>query len=204
MIRDSELSADKRPDPHHDTYSKTVFGFWLFLLSDFILFGTIFATYSVIGYGDMDNASTYKLFNLDFALFQTFLMLLSSTMAGLGGASAFRKDKKMTLIFFGLTFLLSIIFMGFEIADFQRLIASGNSWQKNAVLSIFFTILATHGLHVLLGLIWIPCLLYPVWKEGIGHLSLQRLTCLKLFFQFLNIVWVFIFTLVYFMNGGSI
>ena len=204
MSHHEVIHSDKHPDPHHDTYSKTVFGFWLFLLTDFVLFGTIFATYAVIGKMASIGPNPEKLFNVHFALMQTFLMLFISAFAGFGGASCHRKDKKLTLIFWGLVFLLSLIFMGYEIADFRRLILSGNSWEKNAMLSAFFTVLATHGFHMILGIIWIPALLYPIWKEGITSESTRRITCLKLFFQFLNIVWVFIFTLVYMTNRGSV
>lgn len=199
-----EASMDKHPDPHHNTYSKTVFGFWLFLLTDFVLFGTIFAIYIVLGKNAVVSPQSMSLFDLEYALLQTFFMLLSAFFAGLGGAAVHRKDQKRTLMFFGLTFLFSLLFMAFIYTDFHRLIVSGNDWKKNGLLSAFFTLLATHGIHVLLGLIWIPLLLYPVWKEGIGHESIQRLTCLRMLFQFLNIVWIFIYSFVYFTTRGAV
>lgn len=94
--------------------------------------------------------------------------------------------------------------MYFEYKDFARLIASGASWQRSAFLSAFFTLLATHGLHVILGMIFIPFMLVPVFKQGCGHEDIRRLTCLRMFFQFLNIVWIFVYTIVYFINRGHV
>jgi len=203
-MRNKPLDPIKSPDPHHDHYSKTIFGFWLFLLSDFVLFGTLFATYVVLVKSANYQVSTIPLFNKDFAMLQTFIMLLSSFFAGLGGASAHRKDKKYVLIFWSLCFLANLVFIGFEILDFHRLIVTKNSWENNAVLSGFYTLLGTFGFHVILGLIWIPCLLIPVIKEKIGHESVLRLSCLRMFFQFLNIVWIFIYTIVYFLAKGDV
>ncbi len=203
MIKKFELKETQSPDPHHDLYSKTVFGFWLFLLNDFILFGVLFATFIVLGKNPYWNKLPLNLFDTDYAAMQSFVLLIASFTAGLGGASAHRKEKNKTLLFFSLTFLFSIFFLYFEYLDFHRLIISGNSWEKTAYLSAFFSILGTHGLHIVLGLIWIPVLLIPVLINGVTQDSVRRLSCLRLFFQFLNIVWIFIFTIVYFISGGA-
>lgn len=203
-MKDLNTQNKKHPDPYHDTYSRTVFGFWLFVLTDFVLFGTIMACYVVLRPNTYGGPSAFELFDHDFALMQTFLMLLAATAAGLGGAAAHRKDRKMTLIFFSLTFLFSLLFMVFEYLDLARLVHAGYNWQKSGFLSAFFTLIGTHGLHVLLGLIFIPFMLVPVFKEGVGHEEVRRLTCLRMFFQFLNIVWIFIYTIVYFINRGHV
>lgn len=195
---------EKHPDPHHDLYSRTVFGFWLFLLTDFVLFGTIMACYAVLRPSNLGGTKVLELFNHDYALLQTFLMLIAATSAGLGGAAAHRKDRKLTLVFFSLTFLAALVFSVFEYLDFSRLLNAGYSWQTSGFLSVFFTLLATHGLHVVLGFIFIPFMLIPVYKEGVGHEEIRRLTCLRMFFQFLNIVWIFVYTIVYFINRGHV
>ncbi len=192
------------PDPYHDHYSKTVLGFWLFLVTDFVLFGVLFATYIVLGNRIHGGPNAMQLFDGDFAFLQSLLMLLIASAAGIGGAAAHRKNKEHVLIAFGLTFLFSCIFMWLEYADFYRLISAGNNWEKSAFLSAFFTLLGTHGLHVILGLIWIPVLLIPVFKEGVSKESILRLSCLRMFFQFLNIVWIFIYAFVYFINRGAV
>ena len=204
MSKHPGVNTKKHPDPHHDLYSRTIFGFWLFLLTDFVLFGTIMACYAVIGQNTFGGPGAMELFNHDFAIVQTMLMLLSAGFAGLGGAAIHRKDRTKTLLFFALTFLFSLLFMVFEWGDFSRLLKAGMTWEKSAFLSVFFTLVGTHGLHVILGLIFLPFMLIPVYKGEIGHDEVRRLTCLRMFFQFLNIVWIFIYTIVYFINRGHV
>ena len=188
------------PDPHHDPYSRTIFGFWLYLLSDFILFGALFAAYIVLKNATFGGPSTKELFLPSFTLVQTLILLTCSLTAGLAGASAHRKHKFWTIALFGLTFLLGSIFVGMELAEFSRFLSLGHSWHKSAFLSMYFTIIGTHGLHVIFGLLWTLVLLVPVYLEGVSHVSIRRLSCLKMFWQFLNIIWVFIFSFVYLMG----
>jgi len=193
-------SSPQEADPH-DTYGKTVFGFWLFLLNDFIFFGTLFATFVVLGKNPYWAKLPMRLFDIDFATAQSFLSLFSAFMAGLGSVAAHRKNRTATLGYFSAAFVFLACFMVLEYWDFKRLIDAGFSWQKTGLLSAFYTLLATHGLHVLFAMIWIPVLLVPVYKEGIQDTSLTRLACLKMFIQFLNIIWIFIYTIVYFMGS---
>lgn len=186
--------SEAYPDTHHDVYSRTVFGFWLYILSDFILFGALFATFAVLKHSTFGGPSARDLFDLPFIFVQALVLLTSSFTAGLGGASAHRKNKKLTIIFFGITFLLGLLFMGLEVSDLNRLIQSGNSWQRSGFLSAYFTLVGTHAVHMIFALIWVIVLIVPVWREGMTLPSLRRLTCLRMFWQFLNIVWVFIFS----------
>lgn len=187
------------PDTHHDMYSRTIFGFWIYLMTDFILFGTLFATYVVLSYSAFGGQAGVDLFSLPYSLVQTLIFLMSSLTAGLAGSSAHRRNKQMTVLFFGITFFLGCIFMGMEFNEFSRLVHTGNIWSKNAYMSAYFSVVGTHGVHVLFGLLWILVMLIPVVKEGLTPVSIRRLTCLRMFWQFLNIIWVFIFTLVYLM-----
>ena len=190
------------PDTHRDNYSRTTFGFWIYIMSDFILFGALFAAYIVLMDSTFGGPSAKELFHLPFTFVQTCTLLVCATTAGLGGASAHRKHKNRTMLFFAITFLLGCLFMGMEFSDFSRLANAGNGWDQSAFLSAYFTIIATHGLHVLFGLLWTIVLLIPVWRErDISHASLRRLTCLRMFWQFLNIVWVLIFSFVYLMGA---
>lgn len=200
MKNSASILQKQHPDPHHDNYARTLFGFWLYLMTDFILFGALFATYVVLSftaYGG--NSPSHELFNLPFALIQTLLMLLSSLTIGLAGASAHRKLKERTIALFGITFLLGAVFMSMQFTEFSRLIHTGNSWEKSGFLSGYFTVVGTFGLHVLFGLLWMIVLIVPIWREGINVVGIRRLTCLRMFWQFLNIVWVFIFSFVYLM-----
>jgi cytochrome o ubiquinol oxidase subunit III len=188
------------PDPHHNPYSRTVFGFWLYLMSDFILFGALFAAYVVLKDATFGGPTTKELYHPTYSLVQTLILLTCSLTVGLGGASAHRKHKFWTLALFGLTFVLGAIFLGMELNEFSRFLSAGHGWNQSAFLSMYFTIIGTHGVHVVFGLLWIIVLLVPVWREGITHVSVRRLTCLKMFWQFLNIIWVFIFSFVYLLG----
>jgi cytochrome o ubiquinol oxidase subunit 3 len=191
---------EQYPDPHHGPYSRTILGFWVYLMSDFVLFGALFAVYAVLSANSFGGPTPKELFSLPFAFVQSLILLSCSLTSGLAAASAHRKERNPTLLFFGITFLLGACFFGMVLADFSQLIQSGSSWRRSGFLSSYFTLIGTHGVHVLFGLLWIPILLLPVWKEGIEHATLRRLNCLRLFWQFLNIVWIFIFSLVYLMG----
>lgn len=190
------------PDTHHDVYSKTIFGFWVYLLTDFMLFATFFATYAVLRSSTYGGPSGKELFDFPLALVQTILLLMASSTSGLAGACAHRKNKQGTIILFAMTFLLGSVFMGIGLVECSDLLSSGNSWQKSAFLSAFYTLVGMHGIHMVFALLWIPILLIPVFREGIQATSLRRLTCLRMFWQFLNVIWIFIFTLVF--MGASV
>ncbi len=192
---------EKSPDPYHDAYSRTVFGFWLYLMSDFVLFGALFATYAVLSQSTFGWSSGRELFQTPFNLTQTLILLFTSFTAGLGGTSAHRKHTNYTILYFGITFVLGAIFIGMELYEFSRLIGMGSTWDRSAFLSAYFTVVGTHAVHIIFALIWIPVLLIPVIREGITPVSIRRLTCLRMFWQFLNIIWVFIFSIVYLLGG---
>jgi len=185
------------PDAHQDIYSKTVFGFWLYLLTDFMLFATIFATYAVLGSNHFGGPTQKQLFNLDYTTLQTFILLISTFTVGVGGVYAHRRNKGGTIAFFLITFLLGLIFFGMELHEFSHLIAAGSGWEKSGFASAFFTLVGMFILHLVIALLWVIVLLIPVFRSGVSGRCVRRLTCLKMFWQFLNIVWVFIYTIVY-------
>ena len=189
-------------DTHHDVYSKTVFGFWVYLLTDFMLFATLFATYIVLRNGIYGGPSAKELFHLPFTLTQTLILLVSSLTSGLAGVAVHRKDQRATIVWFGVTFLLGIAFMGMELSEFIRFVSEGNNWKRSAFLSAFFTLVSTHGLHMVFALLWIIVLILPVWRRGLTSVSVTRLTCLRMFWQCLNVVWIFIFSIVYLMGAS--
>lgn len=200
MTRLKPFLHEAYPDAHHDTYSKTVFGFWIYLVTDFMLFATLFATYAVLGTHTFGGPSGKELFHPPLVLIQTIILLVCSTLAGLGGASAHRRNKKLTLLFFGLTFLLGLLFMGLQMSQFAGMIREGFTWRISAFLSMFYSITGMHSLHLLFALLWTLVLLTPLGFGEMTPVDLRRLTCLRMFWQFLNIVWIFIFTVVY-MGG---
>lgn len=200
MKNPGTMTHESYPDPYHDAYSRTIFGFWLYLMSDFILFGALFATYAVLKSSTFGGPSGRDLFHPTFALIQALFLLLASLTAGLGGASAHRQNKNSTIALFGISFLAGVAFMWMEFNEFSRFISAGHGWDQSAFLSIFFTIIGTHGVHVIFGLLWSIVLLVPVWREGVSRVSVRRLSCLRMFWQFLNIIWVFIFSFVYLLG----
>lgn len=185
------------PDTHEGVYSKTVFGFWLYLLTDFMMFATFFATYAVLVGGVADGPGPKHLFNLRSALIQTLSLLICGFTSGLAGAFAHRQNKKGVFVFFILTFIGGAFFLQREFTDFTTMIIAGNSWARSGFLSAYFTLTGMHALHVVFGLLWTLVLLTLVWSVGLNEDQIRRLTCLRMFWQFLNIVWIFIFSLVY-------
>lgn len=187
-------------DTHNDHYSKTVFGFWVYLLTDFMLFATIFAAYAVLGGNHFGGPTQQQLFNLNYTTIQTFIFLISTFTVGIAGAYTHRKHKSGSITFFLISLVLGIVFLGMELHEFSHLIAAGSVWEKNAFASMFFSLLGIFVLHLIFALIWVILLLIPVFRFGITARSLLRLTCLKMFWQFLSIVWVFIYTIVYLLG----
>jgi cytochrome o ubiquinol oxidase subunit III len=178
-------------------YSKTILGFWLYLMSDCVLFATLFTTYAVLHNNTNEGASSYQLFNLPYVLNETLILLISSFTCGLGLLAASRGQKIWTMTLFSLTFLLGLLFLGLELNEFNELIQSGNSWQVSAFLSSYFTLVGTHGLHITVGLLWIAVLMVQICFQGLNQVKLKKIMCLSLFWHFLDVIWIFIFTLIY-------
>lgn len=179
---------------------KTLFGFWVYLMTDCVLFASLFAAFAVLRYNTYGGPNGETLFSLSFVLTETLILLTSSFLCGLGILAARRGDKRLVLVFFGLTFLLGMTFLGLELHEFSHLYHDGDSWRRSAFLSSFFTLVGTHGAHISMGLIWMGTMLYRVSQAGLTQSNIKRLTMLSLFWHFLDIVWIFIFTVVYLMG----
>jgi cytochrome o ubiquinol oxidase subunit 3 len=177
--------------------NKTLFGFWVYLMTDCILFATLFATFAVLRNNTFGGPAGRDLFSLPYVLAETLILLTSSFTAGLGILSAHNRDKQKTLLFFAITFLLGAAFLTLELKEFAHLASEGNSWRRSGFLSAFFTLVGTHGLHITSGLIWMGVMMVRVRSIGLTQFNIKRLTILSLFWHFLDIVWIFIFTIVY-------
>ncbi len=189
-----------RHDPHAEADSLTIFGFWVYLMTDCLLFGSLFATYMVLHNSTHGGPTSKELFSMPFVLVETLALLTSSFTCGLATRAASLNQKKQLFFWFVATFLLGALFLGMELHEFHDFIKEGNSWERSAFLSAFFTLVGTHGLHISIGLLWMIVLLVPVMRHGVTPLSMRRLTCFGLFWHFLDIVWIFIFTIVYLMG----
>ena len=199
----SDAPLKERPspttsDPFRD---KAIFGFWVYLMTDCVLFATLFATYAVLHNNTNGGPAGGELFSLPYVLVETVLLLTSSFTAGLATLAAGRLRKFQTLFWFGLTFALGAAFLGMEIAEFSHLVAEGQSWRNSGFLSGFFTLVGTHGLHIASGLVWMAVLLIQLVRRGFSPALLKRFTMLGLFWHFLDIVWIFIFTIVYLIGA---
>lgn len=188
---------------HHHPFdgSKDVFGFWIYIMTDCILFATLFAVYAVFHTHTYGGPHAKDLFSLPFVLTETLLLLSSSFTYGLATLSCRDGNKKAVLSWLWLTFILGASFIALEIYEFHNLYVEGHSWSSSAFLSSFFTLVATHGLHVTVGLVWMLTMLFQVRKHGITPVTKTKLTCLGLFWHFLDIVWIFVFSVVYLMGA---
>jgi len=186
---------------HTEEDAKAMFGFWVYIMTDCILFASLFATYAVLHNNTYGGPGAKDLFSLDFVLVETLLLLTSSFTCGLAVLAARRRDKKRVLAWFAVTFLLGLAFLGMELHEFSDLVSEGHSWQASGFLSAFFTLVGTHGLHISAGLLWMGIMMVQVWRRGLVRFSVKRLMLLGLFWHFLDIVWIFIFTFVYLMGA---
>jgi cytochrome o ubiquinol oxidase subunit 3 len=193
--------AGAHHDEHHDTGSNTVFGFWLYLMTDCLLFASIFATYAVLFMNTAGGVSGKDIFDLELILAGTAALLFSSITYGFAMISAHRKNKAGTLGWLAITFLFGACFIALEIYEFHHLIANGHGPQASAFLSAFFTLVGTHGLHVTAGMIWMVILMIEVAKTGLTNRAITRISCLSLFWHFLDVVWICVFTVVYLMGA---
>lgn len=175
---------------------RNTFGFWVYLMSDCILFAALFAAYAVLWRSTFGGATIYAIANLNFVFIETMLLLTSSFTIGLARIFADSK-KNIALALLLATLLLGLSFLGMELSEFSRLIAEGNGPQRSAFLSSFFALVGTHGLHVFVGSIWMIVLGLRSLKAGFSESVRRKLALLSLFWHFLDVIWIFIFTFVY-------
>jgi cytochrome o ubiquinol oxidase subunit 3 len=198
------LNAPKPPaHDHHDDHgaeANTVFGFWIYIMTDCILFATLFATYAVLGKNFAGGPTGKDLFDLSYVLKETFCLLLSSVTYGFAMLAFGKAKRKQVLLWLAVTFLLGLSFIGMELNEFHHLIAEGNGPDRSAFLSSFFTLVGTHGLHVTCGLIWMAVMMVQIARRNFEVSISRRMMCLSLFWHFLDIVWICVFTIVYLMG----
>ncbi len=185
---------------HHDSRGTTLIGFWIYLMSDCILFAGLFATYAVLSRSYAGGPTGWELFDLNFVAVETALLLVSSLTYGLAMIAMAQKKQALMLRWMGVTFILGATFLAMEIYEFHHMIAEGAGPARSAFLSAFFTLVGTHGLHILTGLIWILVLVGQVLRDGLTEANQTRLMCLSLFWHFLDVVWIGVFSIVYLMG----
>lgn len=180
--------------------SKTQLGFWLYLMTDCVLFASLFATYAVLHGSTFGGSSGHDLFDLPFVFIETIALLTSSFTCGLAILALHRQKKTQVMVWLGTTLALGLVFLGMELSEFTKLALEGNSWQRSGFLSAFFTLVGTHGLHIASGLLWLIVLGVQLVKKGFTAGVTRRLTLFSMFWHFLDVIWIFIFTIVYLMG----
>lgn len=190
--------------PEREHSQRAFFGFWIYLMTDLIMFAGLFAAYLVLRNNTFGGPGAKDLFSLRLALAETLILLTSSFSCGVAIWAMHRKDKIQTLIWLGVTFALGASFLILELKEFMRLVSDGHTWQKSAFLSSFFTLVGTHGLHIFVGLFLILISMILVGIFGLNEKVTSQLVRLGLFWHFLDIVWIFIFTIVYILGVARV
>lgn len=185
---------------HRGPESKSIvvpYGFWLFVLSDMVLFSALFASYATLVGATDGGPTTNQLFDRNLVAIETVALLLSSFVCGLALITARRENMLWTQVWLLLTGLLGFIFLSIEMYEFGKMIAEGAGPQRSAFLSGFFTLVGCHGLHVFAGLLWLGTMMAQIWAKGFREHIMRRLLCFSIFWHALDIIWVAIFTIVY-------
>jgi cytochrome o ubiquinol oxidase subunit III len=188
-------------DEHeHAEGGSTMLGFWIYLMSDCLIFAVLFAIYGVLGRNYAAGPSPRDLFELPLVAVNTSMLLLSSITYGFAMLAMQDGKQGATQLWLALTGLFGLAFIGIELHEFREFIEQGATPQRSAFLSAFFTLVGTHGLHVSFGLIWLVTLMVQVGKLGLIEANRRRLMCLSLFWHFLDVIWIGVFTFVYLLG----
>jgi cytochrome o ubiquinol oxidase subunit 3 len=200
---DGALIADKSSRflvREHHPENGTLLGFWIYLMSDCLIFAVLFATYAVLGRNYAGGPSGAELFDLPLVAVNTSLLLLSSITYGFAMLEMQKKKLKPTMFWLAITGLLGAAFIYFELYEFMHLIHEGAGPQRSGFLTSFFALVGTHGLHVSFGIVWLVTLMFQLKKHGLTPENGRRLMCLSMFWHFLDVVWIGVFTFVYLMG----
>jgi cytochrome o ubiquinol oxidase subunit 3 len=181
----------------HPEGASTLLGFWIYLMSDCLIFAALFATYAVLGGNYAAGPAPKDIFELPLVAVNTSMLLLSSITYGFAMLTAEKGRLMPTQAWLFITGLFGLCFIGIELYEFTHLIREGATPQRSAFLSSFFTLVGTHGLHVTVGLIWLATLMTQAARYGLTTANRRRLMCLSMFWHFLDVIWIGVFTFVY-------
>jgi cytochrome o ubiquinol oxidase subunit 3 len=188
-------------DHHHaNTDATDVFGFWIYIMSDCVLFAALFAAYAVLFKNTYGAPGIKQLASLPYVFAETMALLASSFTYGMGILAMYKNKKPAVIFWLGVTFLFGLTFVAMEVKEFIQMYLEGHSWHASAALSAFYTLVGTHGFHVSMGLLWMLIVMAQLLIYGITPVMRKRLAYLGLFWAFLDIVWIFVFSIVYLMG----
>lgn len=197
-MHNAEILAETH---NHQSDATDVFGFWLYILTDCILFGCLFATFLVLNNPGHPGPALNNYVNLHDVLIESFLLLISNFTFCLAILNLFQKKLYKVQIWLGITFFLGAGFIILEVTEFINMANEGFRWDVSGAISSFFTLVGAHGLHVCFGLMWILLMIIQLPLLKLNHVKRRRMTYLGLFWNFLDIVWIFVFTIVYLMGA---
>jgi len=187
-------------EEHHEAGGSTMLGFWIYLMSDALIFATLFATYGVLSTSYAGGPTPREIFELPLVAVNTALLLVSSITYGMAMIAMQEGKLGGVRLWLIVTGLLGASFVGIELYEFSALIHEGATPQTSAFLSAFFTLVATHGLHVSFGIVWLVVMLFQLGQRGLHPENQRRLMCLSMFWHFLDVVWIGVFTFVYLLG----
>ncbi len=175
-------------------------GFWAYIMTDCMLFASLFATYIILKNSTNGGPGTHQLFDLSFVLVETIILLTSSYMCGLANLALHHGRRREFIAYLGATILLGVSFLALELHEFGALIAEGHGPSASAFLSAFFTLVGTHGAHITVGLLWALALIWALYRQGSNADIKRKFSLFSIYWHFLDVVWIFIFTIVYAMG----
>ncbi|MFC3770764.1 cytochrome o ubiquinol oxidase subunit III [Paenibacillus sp. GCM10012303] len=191
---------EKVHEHHPDLEGMRTFGFWIYLMTDVILFGTFFAAYIVLQGNTNGGPGPADLFRIGDVIVSTFILLTSSYTCGLALLAMNKGSKRALLGWLGVTAVLGIAFLGLEIGEFAHMVSEGATMGTSAFLSAFYTLVGTHGIHVTIGIVWMAGAMLQISRRGITPVTKRKVNIISLFWHFLDVVWIFVFTVVYLMG----
>lgn len=197
MTRDAHVHGEHLAHDRHDDSAKTTLGFWIYLMGDCLIFAVLFATFGVLVANTAGGPGGRELFSLPFVLGETMLLLFSSFTFGVAMLSMQDGRQDSVVRWLRITFILGAAFIGMELHEFSELLHKGAGPGVSAFLSSYFSLVGTHGIHVTLGLLWMAVMMHQVSRFGLDGVTRRRLACLSLFWHFLDLVWICVFTFVY-------
>ena len=185
---------------HHEEGASTTIGFWIYLMSDCLMFAVLFAVFGVLGQSYAAGPGPQALFELHLVAINTAFLLLSSLTFGFAMLSTLARRQGPAMMWLGVTLVLGLAFLAVEIYEFHHLIHLGAGPQRSAFLSSFFALVGTHGLHVAFGCVWLVTLMVQITRHGLTGANIRRMTCLSMFWHFLDVIWIGVFTFVYLLG----
>lgn len=198
---DATVSAYWETDPHHhEEGASTSLGFWIYLMSDCLMFAVLFATFGVLGHSFAAGPGPKDLFDLELVALNTAFLLLSSITFGFAMLAMYAKRRGATLGWLAVTLAFGIAFLVVELYEFHHLIHLGAGPHRSAFLSSFFALVGTHGLHVTFGSIWLITMMVQISRFGFTSANYRRMGCLSMFWHFLDVIWIGVFTFVYLLG----